>query len=81
MTFVATLALLVVLAVSTAWAQSQGPHSVDGNVDSDGCPFCEWDLVADFKADMIRAYGQGGQTDVLTKLYIEYVERSEAAAG
>lgn len=64
------LTLLIPLTIEFAHAAdppvpTYGAATVDGNTS-------EWDLNTDFFADMIKAAGLGGQTDVLSKLYLRY---------
>jgi len=59
------VALMIVATVLAATEPTYGTAIVDGD-------YNEWDLTQDFFADMILAGGEGGQTTVLSKLYLRY---------
>ena len=61
----------VLFAVNPAPADAAGPEPTYGSAVVDG-DIGEWDLGADYFADMIKAGGNGGQTEVLGKAYLRY---------
>ena len=56
---------LLAATASAAPAPSSGSAVVDGNA-------AEWNTTTDFFSNMIRAGGNGGQTEVESKLYLRY---------
>lgn len=65
------LAPLLLLATSQFAFAANPPEPTYGSATVDG-NIGEWDLTEDLFANMLRAQGQGGQTDVLSKLYLRY---------
>lgn len=65
------LTLLLLLATSQFAFAANPPEPTYGTATVDG-DITDWDLDEDWFADMLRAQGQGGQTDVLSKLYVRY---------
>ena len=62
---------LLQMAVFAPGVRADGPEPTYGTAVVDGS-IDEWDLTEDYFADMIRAGGQGGQTEVLGTLYLRY---------